>query len=238
MATTMNNQDKMLPDEEAHVESRESRIHHHFKGFTWSWFVSPLAALGLSLLLANLPLRFHGLTTIGKVIYLIGLTEFVIIGIFVLIRLLTKRGCFRRSITKDSEAYFFSTVMMCISSIIQGAHVYGDPKEGSRLSATLRVVFWIYAPVAYMFSLGMYFVLFTNRHHLRAADMTPAWMLPIFPVILTAPTAGLVASSLTPEEAFSVHVCGILYMGLGLLMAIMSKNCVSSWDGLIALTML
>jgi tellurite resistance protein TehA-like permease len=229
MSITMNNLDKMVTGEIPTIESRGDRIHHHFKGFTWSWFVSPLGALGLSLLLANLPLRFQGLTTIGKVIYLIGLTEFVILGVFVLIRLLTKHGCFRRSITKDSEAYFFSTVMMCIASIIQGAHVYADPKEGSRLSAALRIVFWIYAPVAYVFSLSMYFVLFTNRHHLRAADMTPAWMLPIFPVILTAPTAGLIASSLNPEEAFSVHFCGILYMGLGLLMAIMSKIRISSW---------
>lgn len=136
----------------------------------------------------------------------------------------TKRGCFRRSITKDSEAYFFSIVMMCIASIIQGAHTYSAPKEGSRLSASYRVVFWIYAPVAYLFALGMYFLLFTNRHHLKAANMTPAWMLPMFPVILTAPTAGIVAGSLAPEQAFSVHFCGILFMGLGLLMAIMSKS--------------
>jgi tellurite resistance protein TehA-like permease len=69
----------------------------------------------------------------------------------------------------------------------------------------------------------MYFLLFTNRHHLKAASMTPAWMLPMFPVILTAPTAGIVAGSLDAEQAFSVHFCGILFMGLGLLMAIMSK---------------
>ncbi|OAL07325.1 C4-dicarboxylate transporter/malic acid transport protein, partial [Phaeosphaeriaceae sp. SRC1lsM3a] len=189
--------------------------------FTWSWFLLPLASLGLSLLLANLPLRFHGLNTIGKVFYLIGVTEFVVIGIFVTLRLSTKRGVFRRSITKDSEAYFFSIVMMCIASIIQGAHVYSNPKEGSRLSDTYRVVFWIYAPVAFLFALGMYSLLFTNRHHLQAANMTPAWMLPIFPVILTAPTAGIVASSLSPAQAFSVHFCGVLYMGLGLTIAIM-----------------
>jgi tellurite resistance protein TehA-like permease len=211
-------------DPEATLETPEARIHKHFRGFTWSWFLSPLAALGLSLLLANLPLRFTGLNTIGKVIYLLGVTEFVILGIFVCIRMATKRGCFRRSITKDSEAYFFSIVMMCIASIIQGAHTYSAPQPGSRLSATYRVVFWIYAPVAYLFALGMYYLLFTNRHHLKAANMTPAWMLPVFPVILTAPTAGIVAGSLVPEQAFSVHFCGILFMGLGLLMAIMSKS--------------
>lgn len=199
-----------------------TRLHNHFLAFTWSWFLLPLASLGLSLLLANLPLRFHGLNTIGKVIFLLGVTEFIIIGTFVTLRFSTKRGVFKRSITKDSEAYFFSIVMMCIASIIQGAHVYSNPKEGSRLSDTYMVVFWIYAPVAFLFALGMYSLLFTNRHHLQAANMTPAWMLPMFPVILTAPTAGIVASSLTPEHAFSVHFCGVLYMGLGLVMAIMS----------------
>lgn len=199
-----------------------TRLHNHFLSFTWSWFLLPLASLGLSLLLANLPLRFDGLNAIGKVFYLLGVTEFVILGIFITLRLCTKRGVFRRSITKDSEAYFFSIVMMCIASIIQGAHVYSNPKEGSRLSDAYRVVFWIYAPVAFLFALGMYSLLFTSKHHLQAANMTPAWMLPMFPVILTAPTAGIVASSLNPEQAFSVHFCGILYMGLGLLMAIMS----------------
>lgn len=53
--------------------------------------------------------------------------------------------------------------------------------------------------------------------------MTPAWMLPMFPVILTAPTAGIVAGSLDAEQAFEVHFCGTLFMGLGLWMAIMSK---------------
>lgn len=201
-----------------------TRLHDHFLAFTWSWFLLPLASLGLSLLLANLPLRFHGLNTIGKVFYLLGVAEFVVIGLFVTLRLTTKRGVFRRSITKDSEAYFFSIVMMCIASIVQGAHVYSNPKEGSRLSDTYKVVFWIYAPVAFLFSLGMYSLLFTNKHHLQAASMTPAWMLPMFPVILTAPTAGIVASSLKPEQAFSVHFCGILYMGLGLIMAIMSTS--------------
>jgi tellurite resistance protein TehA-like permease len=225
---------KIRPDDEPHRDDASQsklfkvRIHRHFRGFTWSWFLTPLAALGLSLLVANLPLQFHGLMTIGKVIYLIGLTEFLTLGTLITIRLTTKPGCFRRSITKDSEAYFLSVVMMCIASIIQGAHVYSNPKEGSRLSATYKVVFWIYAPFAYLFALCMYFVLFTNRHHMKAANMTPAWMLPIFPVILTAPTAGIVASSLNPEQAFSVHFCGVLYMGLGLLLAIMSRSLLHS----------
>lgn len=213
--------DKHNADRSSQLEAEEHRVHRHFRCFTWSWFISPLGAFGLSLLIANLPFRFHGLTAIGKVVYLIGLTEFVILGVFVTIRLMTKRGCFRRSITKDSEAYFFSVVLMCVSSIIQGGHVYSNPQEGSRLSATFRVVFWVYAPIAYLFTLFMYYVLFTNRHHLKAADMTPAWMLPIFPVILTGPTAGLVASTLNPAQAFSVQFCGILYMGLGMLLAIM-----------------
>jgi tellurite resistance protein TehA-like permease len=44
------------------------KIHYHFVDFTWSWFIVPLAALGMSILIANLPFRFHGLTTIGIIV--------------------------------------------------------------------------------------------------------------------------------------------------------------------------
>ena len=219
-----NNRDAEATGNIKHAEPqagrRFERVHKHFKGFTWSWFISPLAALGLSLVLANLPFRFHGLTAIGKSIYIYGVVQFCILTVFVTLRMVTKRGVFRRSIVKDSEAYFLSTVLMSFSALLQGAHSYAKPAAGSALSNCLWVWFWIYAAVAYCFALLMYCLLFTHKHHLKAADMTPAWMLPIFPVILTGPTAGTLAASFHPERAFPVLICGVLYQGLGILMSL------------------
>ena len=78
-----------------HHKHLHSNLHQHFKAFTWSWFISPLAAFGLSLVLANLPFRFHGLTALGKIIYIFGLAQYTLLIIFVSIRMITKRGVFR-----------------------------------------------------------------------------------------------------------------------------------------------
>jgi len=45
-----------------------------------------MATLGLSLLLAALPYKFNGLTTIGTIVYLFGVVQFTVLLILIMIR--------------------------------------------------------------------------------------------------------------------------------------------------------
>ena len=110
--------------------------------------------------------------------------------------------------------------MLASAALIIGAHQYGHPKMGSRLASTLRVVFWIYASFAYIVGVALNLMIFSGRHIL-ARDMTPAWMLPIFPVILTGTVAGVLASTLEPEHAFPIVIAGLTFQGLGTIVSIL-----------------
>ncbi|PVH74243.1 hypothetical protein DL98DRAFT_604919 [Cadophora sp. DSE1049] len=96
-------------------------LHRRSQYFTWSWFLSALASLGLSLVLANEPHRFYGLTTIGKVAYLFGVTQYVVILFFAVWRSLTQRGWFRQTLAEPSEALSFATSWMGFAALLGGA---------------------------------------------------------------------------------------------------------------------
>lgn len=49
--------------------------------------------------------------------------------------------------------------------------------------------------------------------------MTPAWILPIFPILLGGVLAGIVAPTQPPMSALTIIVCGITYLGLGWMIA-------------------
>lgn len=201
----------------------KSPIHKHVHGFTWSWFIMPMGTLGLSLVLYELPYRFHGLTTIGIIIYLLGVTQFFALVFIISLRFALHRGSFIKSIAKESEVFFLATVLLAFVSILQGAHNYGHPAEGSNLASAIRVIFWIYASVAFCFSLYTHFILF-EYGHLMVSDMTPAWILPSFPSILVGPTAGTITTNLTPEHRFPILICGLTFQGFSTLLAIFGKQ--------------
>lgn len=181
----------------------------------------PMSTLGLSLLFGNLPYRFKGLTTIGIIFYLLGVVEFMIITVIVLLRFMFHKGSFSRSIGKESEAFFLATFLLSIASMICGAHTYGHPVEGSRLASTLRVLFWIYSAAAFTFAVYTYNLVFT-KHHLLVPNMTPAWMLPMFPTILSATVGSIVASTLEPGHSFPILICSFTFQGLGTMTSLLS----------------
>jgi tellurite resistance protein TehA-like permease len=95
-------------------------VRKHTHHFTWSWFIWPMATLGLSVLLHVLPYRFDGLTQIGIIIYLFGVTQFTVLLILIIIRFSTRRGALRRSLQRPSETLFFSTVLLAWAALIIG----------------------------------------------------------------------------------------------------------------------
>jgi tellurite resistance protein TehA-like permease len=76
------------------------------------------------------------------------------------------------------------------------------------------VCFWIYAGVTILSAIVQYFVLFTGAH-LPIHSMTPAWILPIFPAMLTGTLASSLMSTQSAEHRMSMLVAGVTFQGLG-----------------------
>ncbi|KUJ07661.1 C4-dicarboxylate transporter/malic acid transport protein [Mollisia scopiformis] len=197
------------------------QISRHSQKFTWSWYIMPLATLGVALILDNEPHRFHALTTIGKVVYLFAITQFVILTCFVTWRIFTETGWFRRSLSRPSEALSFATTWLSFGNILAGGHSYAQPREGSHLANAMIVFFWIYVAIAYLLSIVLNVLLYTGEDHLMLPNMTPAWMLPIFPVILSGTIASIISTNIEPVHALPILIGGLTFQGLGTLISLL-----------------
>jgi tellurite resistance protein TehA-like permease len=77
----------------------------------------------------------------------------------------------------------------------------------------------MYMAIAFITSALQYLQLFTGVIRLTLQGMTPAWILPIFPILLGGVLAGIVASDQPPMSALTIIICGITYLGLGWMIA-------------------
>ncbi|KAJ3527108.1 hypothetical protein NM208_g10869 [Fusarium decemcellulare] len=117
-----------------------------------------------------------------------------------------------------TESLFFPCSLLSIATILVNAAAYGLPATGSWLSTALRVCFWIYTAISTLAAIVQFFVLF-NGAHLPIHSMTPAWILPVFPAMLTGTLASSIMPSQSPEHRMPILVAGVTYQGLGWIVA-------------------
>lgn len=84
----------------------------------------------------------------------------------------------------------------------------------------MRVLFWIYIAFAFTLAVIQYLYLFSApAHRLTIQSMTPAWILPIFPVLLGAVLASIIAPAQPLSSRWTIVVCGITLLGMGWMVA-------------------
>ncbi|KAF2724729.1 hypothetical protein K431DRAFT_291380 [Polychaeton citri CBS 116435] len=174
----------------------KERIRH----FTWAWFNFPLGTGGIALLLAETPHRFNGLDTIGKIVYIFDLFMFVLLCIGITTRF-----------------------VMDPSAFLGGMQAYGVPNVGPWLPVVCRVIFWWYIACTFLLAVGMYLHLFTAPpERLTIQSMTPGWLLPIFPIMVS----GTMASSILPTQPdvqrLAIVTAGVTMQGLGWMVAFLT----------------
>jgi C4-dicarboxylate transporter/malic acid transport protein len=181
---------------------------------------------GLALLLspATQPHTFPGLFTIGKIVYIFDLVLFTLITAAMVFRFMQRPRLLRESITHPTEGLFFPTVFLSLASIIGCIDRYGVPECGTWLVVTYRVLFWMYFAITFLVAVGMYYMLFSNPS-LKIEDMTPAWDLPIFPVMLSGTIASIGAANQPTHHAVPMIVAGLAGQGLGMIISLLMYAC-------------
>lgn len=199
-----------------------SRIQH----FTWANYTFPMSTGGLALLVSEStqPHTFHGLQTIGKVIYIFDLCIFILTTATLLTRFLRYPGTFRASLVHPTEGLFVPTFFLALASIIGSIGRYGIPSCGEWLIVAYRILFWIYFAVTFCVAVGLYMVLFTSPK-LKIEDMSPAWDLPIFPFMLSGTIATIGSADQPPDHAMPMIVAGLTAQGLGMLVSLLMYAC-------------
>lgn len=83
------------------------------------------------------------------------------------------------------------------------------------------VFFWIYVAIAYILSTSLNMLLYIGKEHLMLPNMTSAWILPVFPVILSGAIAGIIGTNIEPVHAVPILIGGLTFQGLGTLMSLL-----------------
>ena len=138
---------------------------------------------GVALLLSITPHRFPGLDTIGTIVYIFNLVLFTAITATITARFIMFKDTLHDSLTHPTESLFFATFFLSLATIICGMQKYGQPNVGSWFVIVLRILFWIYCVCTFSVAAFQYYLLFDGQH-MPVLSMTPAWILPIFPVML------------------------------------------------------
>ncbi|KAK4132166.1 hypothetical protein BT67DRAFT_92166 [Trichocladium antarcticum] len=195
--------------------------------FTFAWYTVTMSTSGISLILATTPHRFRGLDEIGLAVFCFDLLSFLGITAAILLRFALYRHTFRRAFTRPAEALFISTFFLSVAAILsnmdQYARLFLSAAQRARMAeGFLRVAFWCYLGASFAFSVGQYHLLFTvkKERRLMVSAMTPAWILPIFPVMLAGTLAGVCARGLAAEQALAVLCAGLAAQGLGFLVSV------------------
>jgi tellurite resistance protein TehA-like permease len=108
------------------------------------------------------PFRFHGLYTIGVVIFLFDLVFFSLIILGTWLRYHYHPAAFKASFLHPTESLFIPAVMISIATKLINIAEYGlvDGKTGLWLIKTMIVLFWVYASGAVLFSVGIYLMMY------------------------------------------------------------------------------
>lgn len=124
------------------------------------------------------------------------------------------------------RALFVSTFFLSIAALLSNAEKYGSlflsatAQDG--LAVFHRVTYWLYLAVTFLVSVIQYHLLFTvkEQRRLQAHAMTPAWILPIFPVMLAGTIAAFDSRTQTPSQALAMITSGVAAQGLGFMVSI------------------
>ena len=88
------------------------------------------------------------------------------------------------------------------------------------MATMLRVIFWIYFAVTFCLAVIQCVTLFTGKPH-TIQSMTPAWILPVFPIMLAGPIASSVVALQDTEQGIPIIVAGVAAQGLGFTISIL-----------------
>jgi tellurite resistance protein TehA-like permease len=84
----------------------------------------------------------------------------------------------------------------------------------------MRVTFWLYVALAFTSAVLQYLHLFSAPvKRLTIQSMTPAWILPIFPIILGGLLASIIAPGQPLADCWTMVIGGITLLGMGWLIA-------------------
>jgi tellurite resistance protein TehA-like permease len=172
----------------------------------------------LAVVLGNTPNKFTGLRTIGKIVYILDIVLFLLFNGLMITRFILVPRKLTASLHHPVEGLFHGTYWVSLALILNGAYVYGHPETGEWLTKGLEVCFWIYCAAAFTVSVAQY-SLFFRLERLNVTDAVPAWIFPIYPLLVVGTLAGTILPAQPESASWKIFIAGVLFQGLAWLIS-------------------
>lgn len=184
-----------------------------------------MATGALAMLLSQQPNTFPGLITIGKILFVLTIVLFAVFAALIAFRFAMNPPAIKRSLHHPHESFYFGTFWVSIDFLLYNTQIYGVAGLGGAaapraqwLLRALEVCFWVYATCALLVVVFQYHVIF-DEEQLPVQDAMPAWILPAYPFLVLGPLAAKLAGSQPADAAVPMIVAGLLFNGLGWMIA-------------------
>ncbi|KAL5406541.1 hypothetical protein PMIN06_012377 [Paraphaeosphaeria minitans] len=188
--------------------------------FTWPWFACTMSTGAVAVVLATTPNTFPGLMTIGKIFYITNLVLFVLFTALITTRFILVPAKLVASLLHPVEGLFFGAYWVTVSLILNGAQSYGVPASGPWLVKALEIGYWTYCGVVFVVGVGQYYVFFQSVK-LNMHDAVPAWIFPIYPLLVVGTMAGTMIPSQPTERGWYMWVGAVALQGLAWVVALL-----------------
>lgn len=172
----------------------------------------------LAVVLGKTPNTFTGLQTIGKIVYILNLIMFLVFNGLMTTRFILVPRKLPASLHHPVEGLFHGTYWVSVALILNGAYVFGNSDTGSWLTKALEVCFWIYCAIAFSVSVVQYSMFF-RLERLNVTDAVPAWIFPIYPLLVVGTLAGTILPSQPESASWKIFIGGIVFQGVSWLIS-------------------
>ncbi|KAK0747582.1 voltage-dependent anion channel-domain-containing protein [Apiosordaria backusii] len=192
----------------------------------WNWFTMTMATGGIANVLHSIPYESRWLTGIGLFFYFLNICLFIMNCVLITLRFHWRPGSFVESFTDQMESLFISAIIVSMATIIITTAQYGVPHLGDWLLSVLEALFWVYLVLSTVSSAGLYLTLWSTQVF-PIHTMTPVWVFPAYPLLLTAPMAANLISSaslsnrITLLNPIAISLASLTTQGTGFLIAFM-----------------
>jgi tellurite resistance protein TehA-like permease len=172
----------------------------------------------LSVVLANTPNKFPGLTTIGEIVFIFDLVIFLLFNGLMITRFILVPRKLTASLHHPVEGLFHGTYWVSVALKLNCAYLYGHDKTGPWLTKALEVSFWVYCALAFSVSIAQYSMFF-RLERLQVTSAVPAWIFPIYPLLVVGTLAGTILPAQPVSASWKIWVGGVVFQGVAWLVS-------------------
>jgi tellurite resistance protein TehA-like permease len=167
----------------------------------------------LAVVLGSTPNQFTGLQTIGKVVFILDLVLFMLFNLCMFTRFLLVPPKLLGSLHHPVEGLFFGTYWVSVALILNCTYIYGHLSTGAWLTKALEIMYWLYCAAAFLVGVIQYSLYF-RLERLQVTDAVPAWIFPIYPLLVVGTLAGTILPGQPETPSWKIFVGGVFFQGL------------------------